>query len=163
MAIIKIEEYENGHIWYGNNGSISRSGYCATTDDSTKYGNLIEIIEGEPECSFYLFTKNWNEQKEITQEFMLLMLPELKDRINSRNVLNLKSVNDLLKIAYGRAAKMGYTRTCPRCGGTGNYSYNHRDGTKCFKCNGNKVIVKPITKKLLHEIKQELNSKQHAN
>ena len=33
---------------------------------------------------------------------------------------------------------------CPRCGATGNYSYNPMDGTRCFKCNGNKYIVQQV-------------------
>lgn len=26
--------------------------------------------------------------------------------------------------------------TCPRCGGSGHFSYNPIDGTKCYGCNG---------------------------
>lgn len=33
---------------------------------------------------------------------------------------------------------------CPRCGATGNHSYNQMDGTRCFKCNGNKYIIKRV-------------------
>lgn len=29
----------------------------------------------------------------------------------------------------------GY-KVCPRCGGSGNHSYNPIDGSTCFKCNG---------------------------
>lgn len=32
------------------------------------------------------------------------------------------------------------TVKCPRCLGTGNYSYHPNYGTVCFKCNGGKVI-----------------------
>lgn len=28
------------------------------------------------------------------------------------------------------------TQPCTRCGGTGHYSYNPKDGTVCFKCRG---------------------------
>lgn len=31
------------------------------------------------------------------------------------------------------------TEVCSRCGGTGHYSYNQVDGTKCFKCRGEKM------------------------
>lgn len=27
-------------------------------------------------------------------------------------------------------------KVCPRCGGTGHYSYNPMYGTMCFKCEG---------------------------
>lgn len=33
------------------------------------------------------------------------------------------------------------TETCSRCGGTGQYSYCQRYGTKCFKCAGQKVTL----------------------
>ena len=33
---------------------------------------------------------------------------------------------------------------CPRCGATGHYSYNPLDGTRCFKCNGNKYIIQKV-------------------
>lgn len=31
---------------------------------------------------------------------------------------------------------------CPRCGGTGKYSYNLRDGDVCYGCNGERYIYK---------------------
>lgn len=31
------------------------------------------------------------------------------------------------------------TEECDRCGGTGEYSYNPRDGKRCFKCRGSRV------------------------
>lgn len=31
------------------------------------------------------------------------------------------------------------TEKCTRCNGTGQFSYNPRDGRTCFKCNGRKV------------------------
>lgn len=34
--------------------------------------------------------------------------------------------------------------TCPRCGGTGHYSYNEIDGTICYGCGGRKVITKKV-------------------
>lgn len=33
---------------------------------------------------------------------------------------------------------------CPRCGATGNYSYNPVDGTRCFKCRGSKYIIQKV-------------------
>ena len=30
---------------------------------------------------------------------------------------------------------------CPRCGGSGEYSYNPMSGSRCFKCNGAKVVL----------------------
>ena len=33
---------------------------------------------------------------------------------------------------------------CPRCGGTGHYSYNQMDGTRCYGCMGNKFVTKKV-------------------
>ena len=30
---------------------------------------------------------------------------------------------------------------CPRCGGSGHYSYNQMDGTRCYGCNGTGVKI----------------------
>lgn len=35
------------------------------------------------------------------------------------------------------------TETCSRCGGSGEYSYNQIDGTKCFGCGGNGLQYTP--------------------
>lgn len=31
------------------------------------------------------------------------------------------------------------SETCGRCGGSGSYSYNQIDGSRCYGCNGNRV------------------------
>lgn len=33
---------------------------------------------------------------------------------------------------------------CPRCGGSGNYSYNQMDGTRCYGCNGRGVVTQTV-------------------
>jgi len=34
-----------------------------------------------------------------------------------------------------KVKEKGYKK-CPRCSGSGNYSYNSLHGTTCYKCNG---------------------------
>jgi len=38
-----------------------------------------------------------------------------------------------------KGAPLFETETCSRCGGTGQYSYNQIDGSRCFGCSGRKV------------------------
>ena len=39
------------------------------------------------------------------------------------------------------------TKDCPRCGGSGHYSFNPIHGTRCFKCNGaGKILANPRAK-----------------
>ena len=34
--------------------------------------------------------------------------------------------------------------TCPRCGGSGHYSYNQMDGTRCYGCGGTGISVQKV-------------------
>ena len=49
--------------------------------------------------------------------------------------------------------------TCPRCGGSGHYSYNSLDGTRCYECMGNKFV----TKNVRAYTEKEYNRMQAAN
>ncbi|GHV06463.1 hypothetical protein FACS1894217_05190 [Clostridia bacterium] len=150
---IRIEEYERGHIWIHKNGT-SKSGYCATTDDREQWGALLVLVEGEDECDKYLFTKSFESEKPVNREFLLTLIPELKERIASGNVKGL-FVSELYKQAFRQMREWGYIQTCSRCGGSGHYSYNQIDGTRCFKCGGKKTVVMTPTKKLIARIKKE--------
>ena len=33
---------------------------------------------------------------------------------------------------------------CPRCGGSGHYSYNQKDGTRCYGCNGSGISIQKV-------------------
>ena len=33
---------------------------------------------------------------------------------------------------------------CPRCGGSGHYSYNEMDGTRCYGCNGSGISIQKV-------------------
>jgi hypothetical protein len=40
-----------------------------------------------------------------------------------------------------RMVGLGIGPTCGRCAGSGNYSFNQTDGTRCYGCQGNRVIA----------------------
>lgn len=44
---------------------------------------------------------------------------------------------------------LGLRETCTRCGGSGSYSYNQRDGTRCYGCNGRRERAAKLTKRIL--------------
>ena len=48
---------------------------------------------------------------------------------------------------------------CPRCGGSGHYSYNQMDGTRCYGCNGSGTAI--LTVRAYSE--KEYNRMQTAN
>lgn len=42
----------------------------------------------------------------------------------------------------GQTNAIGFEcQVCPRCSGTGQYSYNQIDGSRCFKCGGAKIVL----------------------
>lgn len=49
--------------------------------------------------------------------------------------------------------------TCPRCSGSGNYSYNQMDGTMCYGCMGSGVV----TNEVRAYTEKEYNTMQRAN
>lgn len=55
-----------------------------------------------------------------------------------------------------RLTALGHTEECSRCGGSGHYSYNQMTGTVCFRCNGARRTLKPLTAKLLETVKAEV-------
>ena len=64
--------------------------------------------------------------------------------------------------AVARLTRLGYTDTCPRCYGSGHYSYNTIDGTPttrsiCYTCIGRGVTLQRITKAKAHEAKRRID------
>ncbi len=62
-----------------------------------------------------------------------------------------KLLNTSTRRAAARLAALGYTVTCSRCGGSGEYSWNQTDGSKCFKCGGAKRVLAPLTAAVVTE------------
>ena len=50
--------------------------------------------------------------------------------------------------------------TCPRCGGSGHYSYNPMDGTRCFKCGGSGKVTIQVRAYTEKEYNQYIKSKE---
>lgn len=65
-------------------------------------------------------------------------------------------LDTLLRAAPGkgliRACLMGLTPRCNRCGGSGHYSFNQVDGTRCYGCNG-AGYQKPTTRQMPEVLK----------
>ena len=49
--------------------------------------------------------------------------------------------------------------TCPRCGGSGHYSYNSLDGTRCYGCGGSGISIQNVRA----YTEKEYNRMQAAN
>lgn len=66
-----------------------------------------------------------------------------------KQVLNVKKDSNVH--AWNMA--LGFHDTCSRCAGSGQYSYNAKDGTKCFKCGGSGKTAPKLTPQLLADVK----------
>ena len=49
---------------------------------------------------------------------------------------------------------------CPRCGGSGHYSYNQMDGTRCYGCMGSGVAVQKVRAYTEKEYNQYVKAKE---
>jgi uncharacterized protein YeaC (DUF1315 family) len=52
------------------------------------------------------------------------------------------------KAMNARLIGLGFGVDCPRCGGSGHYSYNAITGTTCFKCDGFRQVAPKLTPEL---------------
>lgn len=53
--------------------------------------------------------------------------------------------------AISRLVALGYTEVCGRCGGSGQYSWNQVDGSRCFGCAGAGKVLAKITAAVVTE------------
>lgn len=83
-------------------------------------------------------TRHWNEGYEKLDNGARALIEKLFGERLAGDRSTLKSAADLVSVAKRRLVKEGKIAllTCGRCGGTGNYSYNQMDGTRCYGCGG---------------------------
>lgn len=51
---------------------------------------------------------------------------------------------------------LGHSVACSRCGGSGSYSYNPKDGTRCFGCGGAGKRAATLTPALLEQVRADV-------
>lgn len=57
------------------------------------------------------------------------------------------------KVLQTRLVGLELARTCGRCGGSGSFSYNPKDGTRCYGCGGGGKVAQKLTATLLTEVR----------
>ena len=55
-----------------------------------------------------------------------------------------------------RLIGLGHGVHCSRCGGSGNYSFNAVDGTRCFGCSGSGYVAQKLTGELYTQVQAEV-------
>jgi hypothetical protein len=64
---------------------------------------------------------------------------------------NIPAGKHLIDVVRARLFGIGVRDTCGRCGGSGHYSFNQRDGTRCFGCSGHQEHAADPTKPTTYE------------
>lgn len=55
-----------------------------------------------------------------------------------------------------RLVGIGLGVACGRCGGSGSYSYNQRDGSRCYGCEGQRYVMAKLTEAYYEQVKVAL-------
>jgi hypothetical protein len=145
--------YESGYVFETDKSEINVGNTPFQHNPQITNFEPIEILEGQE-----AFTKYWliefNKLDEQMQNIIKAVIPNVLERIKSESI---KMPNKLYNVAINKLAheENQFMCTCSRCLGTGQYSYNPRDGKMCLKCNGLKyVLPKKITNKWLNEVSE---------
>ena len=120
------------------------------------HGTKFDILEEYTGQEAY--TKYWKmefeELAEEEKEILTTVFPRILKDIEEKE--NIKMPEKALKAAKANILKnhKELVNVCSRCGGSGQYSWNERDGSRCFKCAGNKYIFPKFTKKYIEKVKK---------
>ena len=132
---------------YGNTGFGSRPNcYPADHGEPREFYRLSGV-----EAAQKSWASEFGRLGDKEQDLILAVFPDIMSRDN------LKPPKVIYKIAVAKIHKAGLTVICPRCGGTGHYSFNRIDGTRCFKCGGSKYVLPKITKKFLGQVRATMS------
>jgi len=148
----RLEIYEEGRKYYTN-------GLCTMNIGGSDKGELLTVYNGEDEVSRFCWSEQYESLKDGERELIQSVYPNIETRVSSKT----KSPKDLLARIYGWClSKENLRKPCPRCGGSGEYSYNHRDGTKCWGCNGKKYTLPRITKAFIKLVINEVEKEREV-
>lgn len=118
----------------------------------TKF-DLLEEYTGQE-----AYTKYWKIGfEELTEEekgILTAVFPEILNDVEKKG--NVKMPEKALAAAKANILKnhKELMNVCSRCGGSGEYSWNQRDGSECFKCRGKKYTFPKFTKKYIERVKK---------
>ncbi|MFK4131910.1 hypothetical protein ACI2KR_06400 [Pseudomonas luteola] len=62
------------------------------------------------------------------------------------------------QIIQARIILLGHGTYCSRCGGTGNYSFNLMDGTRCYGCDGTRYGTTKLTNELYAALEKDVEA-----
>jgi hypothetical protein len=69
-----------------------------------------------------------------------------------------KNNNDIRIRCTSRLIYLGYSQNCSRCGGSGNYSFNQIDGSRCYGCGGSGKQLVDLTEAVIAEARARIDT-----
>ena len=138
--------YEEGLIiWHWNEEKEIYERFVALNLSICK--KKIRVYENEIEWEKYSWCKQWKALEEKQQQIIFAVYgKDYLRELYKNEITKIKNPEKLYTHALRNLYLLGWNKNCTRCGGSGNYSYCQRFGTKCFKCDGNKQQVVTPTK-----------------
>lgn len=109
------------------------------------------------------YCRNWRDEfSKLSKNIQKIILFQFPDLL-SIDLTELKPAARIYHVACVNLTKRGIIEKeiCSRCSGSGHYSYNQMDGTRCFKCRGQKETY-PSATEILRAIR-EFKKKEARN
>ena len=153
---------------YGVKGEITGYSFTDARGNTINYGNTAVAYstrEYESRTVFEVleeltgqqaFTRFWKlrfeKMEEEHRELILAVFPNVLQAVEQKQ--NIKEPEKVYRVAKANILKYHkeLVKVCSRCGGTGNYSWNQRDGSRCFGCGGSGYVLPKITKKYIEKV-----------
>lgn len=125
--------------------------YNPNVDNSPE---LFTVLAGK-EAKLWTWEREFKTLPPVAKELISMACKEIlsDDSLKCQN-----NVKRTLLIAKKRIHDAGLSTPCGRCGGSGHYSYNQRDATRCFGCGGAKWRI-PENKAHLKKIAKHFEAK----
>ena len=107
---------------------------------------------GHRQLSKAEWQRHFNTLPPEDQALIEIMWPKCEIQVAEGR--NMKEPSKLLGVATHRCIRLlKLGKPCGRCGGSGDYSFNLKDGTLCYGCMGYKEKLPKLTKKFLDRIR----------
>ena len=146
----RIARYMSGE--YSIGASASSSTFNGQTTTVVKRNYRVYDYKTGREAARFLFDNDRAAASDFDRWLVDTVIFELKD--DPDGIRGRYSFTKLRGVALARLKENGFMVACGRCGGSGHYSYNQIDGTRCYGCNGQKVRLPRITKKWQRSVEE---------
>ncbi len=157
LKIYAVEDEPTGYVLSDGVHSYCRGNTASCYSllhfpQGTEFKVIEELTGNEAFARFWKM--EFEKLAEEERELVLAVFPNVLELTEAGRV---KALPDkAVKIAKTNIYKnhKELMKTCSRCGGSGRFSWNQRDGDMCFKCRGTGYTFPKFTKKYLQQVRE---------